>query len=60
MDKLIDSPWFVRITALALTLLIFFTVKSETSTENNTTTTSDRQSEIIHDVPVKYYMTMKT
>ncbi len=53
MDKLIDSPWFVRITALALTLLIFFTVKSETSTENNTTTTSDRQSEIIHDVPVK-------
>lgn len=53
MDKLIDSPWFVRITALALTLLIFFTVKSETSTDNNTTTTSDRQSEIIHDVPVK-------
>ncbi|MGX9136407.1 CdaR family protein [Rummeliibacillus sp. JY-2-4R] len=53
MDKLIDSPWFLRITALALTLLIFFTVKSETTSENNTTTTSDRQAEVIHDVPVE-------
>ncbi len=54
MDKLIDSPWFLRITALALTLLIFFTVKSETS-ENNTTTTSDRQAEVIHDIPVEVH-----
>ncbi|WP_312755441.1 CdaR family protein [Rummeliibacillus suwonensis] len=53
MDKLIESPWFLRITALALTLLIFFTVKSETSTENNTKTTYDSQAEVIHDVPVK-------
>ncbi|WP_102693585.1 CdaR family protein [Rummeliibacillus pycnus] len=53
MDKLIDSPWFLRITALALTLLMFFTVRSETSTDKNTTTTSDRQAEVIHDVPVK-------
>jgi len=53
MDKLIDSPWFLRITALALTLLMFFTVRSETNTDKNTTTTSDRQAEVIHDVPVK-------
>lgn len=53
MDKLIDSTWFIRITALALTLLIFFTVKSETSTGNKTTTTSDSQTEVIHDIPVK-------
>ncbi|MGG0658337.1 CdaR family protein [Rummeliibacillus pycnus] len=53
MDKLVDSPWFLRITALALTFLMFFTVRSETSTENNTTTTSDSQTAVIHDVPVK-------
>ena len=53
MDKLVDSPWFLRITALALALLMFFTVRSETSPDNNTMTTSDRQAEVIHNVPVK-------
>lgn len=52
IDKLIDSPWFLRITALALTLLMFFTVKSETNGDQNTTTTSDSQTEVLHDVPV--------
>ncbi|MGR6899520.1 CdaR family protein [Rummeliibacillus sp. BSL5] len=53
MDKLFESPWFLRIMALLLSLLIFFTVKSETSTDNYTTTTSDRQAEVIKDVPVE-------
>ena len=29
MDKLMDSPWFLRFTALFLAIILFFSVKAE-------------------------------
>jgi YbbR domain-containing protein len=28
MDKMMDNPWFLRITALLLAMLLFLTIKS--------------------------------
>lgn len=36
MDKLIDNPWILRITALILAILLFFTVKPEDQDDTNT------------------------
>lgn len=36
MDKLIDNPWILRITALILAILLFFTVKPEEKDDTNT------------------------
>lgn len=36
MDKLIDNPWILRITALILAILLFFTVKPEEKDDANT------------------------
>ncbi|MBT2582953.1 CdaR family protein [Planococcus sp. ISL-109] len=53
MDKMMDNPWFLRIMALFLAFLLFFSVQ----TENNSTTTTEtgRVSEIIEDVELHVY-----
>lgn len=50
MDKFIDSPWFLRLTALVLALILFFSVRAEEDAENWTPVGDS--SDIIYDVPV--------
>ncbi|WP_019414257.1 YbbR-like domain-containing protein [Paenisporosarcina sp. TG20] len=52
MDKLMDSPWFLRITALLLAMLLFFTVKSD---EQNLNAGTGNMTDVIRDVPVEVY-----
>jgi YbbR domain-containing protein len=52
MDKFIDSPWFLRITALFLAIILFFSVQAEEkSSSKNVGDTMD----IIRDVPIEVY-----
>ena len=53
MDKMMDNPWFLRITALLLALLMFFTVKAEE--DNNNSAASNTMTEVIEDVPLEVY-----
>ena len=53
MDKLMDNPWFLRITALLLAVLLFFTVKSDMES-TNTQETSD-MTDVIQEIPVEVY-----
>ena len=53
IDKLIESPWFIRIVALLLALLLFENVYEENGQEVNVP--QDKQVEVIEDVPVKVY-----
>ncbi len=53
MDKFIDSPWFLRITALLLAIILFYTVQSEDGATNGKS--SGEQVDIIRDVPVDVY-----
>lgn len=51
MDKFMDSPWFLRLTALALALILFFSVRSEQENKTKTSETMD----VIRNVPVEVY-----
>ncbi|GEK35233.1 CdaR family protein [Kurthia sibirica] len=53
MDKYIDTPWILRITALALAVLMFFSVRPNGTGNNVDTTTSGMKSEILQDIPVE-------
>ncbi|MFD1031446.1 CdaR family protein [Metaplanococcus flavidus] len=53
MDKMMDNPWFLRITALLLALLMFFSVKAEE--ENNNSAASNTMTEVIEEVPLEVY-----
>ena len=53
MDKLMDNPWFLRITALLLAMLLFFTVKSEMESTNNEQ--SSDMTDVIQEIPVEVY-----
>lgn len=54
MDKLIDNPWLLRITALALAVLMFFSVRPDSGTTNNIdSTTSGMKELVLDDVPVE-------
>ncbi|MFJ5772467.1 YbbR-like domain-containing protein [Psychrobacillus sp. NPDC093180] len=53
MDKMMGNPWFLRIIALVLAILLFVSVKSDMEKNNmNTTSTSV---EVLRDVPVEVY-----
>lgn len=53
MDKMMDNRWFLRITALLLAFLLFFSVQAE---DNSTgTTDNSRASEVIEDVELEVY-----
>ncbi|MCM3710426.1 CdaR family protein [Sporosarcina luteola] len=51
VDKLMDRPWFLRFTALALAIILFFSVQSEN--EKKTSSTIGDSQGILHDVPVE-------
>lgn len=53
MDKLMDNPWFLRITALLLAVLLFFTVQSEMESTNNEE--SSDITDVIQEIPVEVY-----
>lgn len=53
MDKMMDNPWFLRITALLLAFLMFFSVKAEE--ENNNSAASNTMTEVIEDIPLEVY-----
>lgn len=53
MDKMMDSPWFLRITALLLAMLLFLTIKS--GEEDLNAATNGNMTDIIRDVPVEVY-----
>ncbi len=53
MDKLMDSPWFLRFTALFLAMILFFSVQTEEKDSKNKTVGD--QVDVIRDVPVEVY-----
>lgn len=53
MDKMMDNPWFLRITALLLAMLLFLTIKS--GEENTNAGASGNSRDIIRDVPVEVF-----
>ncbi|HWK22698.1 MAG TPA: CdaR family protein [Ureibacillus sp.] len=54
MDKLFDSPWALRVTALILALLLFFYVKAQLD-DNTKSAEASSQMAIITDVPLEVY-----
>lgn len=51
VNKFIDNPWMLRITALALAILMFFSVRPSGNTIDSTN--SDIKEEVLRDVPVE-------
>lgn len=54
IDKFIDNPWFIRILALILALLLFENVYEEKN-ETAVNVPQDHETETIENVPVKIY-----
>lgn len=54
IEKLIDSPWFIRILALVLALLLFENVY-EAKNETAVNVPQDQETVTIEDIPVKSY-----
>ncbi|WP_153723084.1 CdaR family protein [Sporosarcina cascadiensis] len=52
MDKFIDSPWFLRLIALFLAVILFFSVQAEDQSNRNT---ANDVFALIQDVPVEVY-----
>lgn len=53
MDKMMDSPWFLRITALLLAMLLFLTIKS--GEENLDIAANGNTTDVVRDVAVEVY-----
>lgn len=53
MDKLIDNPWLLRITALVLAVLIFFSVRPSGNENDIDSTSSGVKEVLLEDVPVE-------
>ncbi|AQQ51826.1 CdaR family protein [Planococcus lenghuensis] len=51
MDKMMDNPWFLRIVALLLAILMFFTVKNAEEAAG----LNARVTEVLTDVPIEVY-----
>ncbi|PIC84240.1 YbbR-like domain-containing protein [Sporosarcina sp. P1] len=52
MDKFMDSPWFLRLTALFLAIMLFLSVKAEDQSSRNTI---GDVFDLLQDVPVEVY-----
>lgn len=53
MDKMMNNPWFLRITALILAIALFISVKSEMESAN--TNASSNNVDVIRDIPLEVY-----
>lgn len=54
MDKLMDNPWFIKILALVLTVLLYFSIPSGTKL-TDVNVPGQQTSATIVDIPVKVY-----
>lgn len=56
MDKMMDNPWFMKVVALVLAMLLFGSVpKNDPDKPGDVNVPSDEKVETIEDVPVKSY-----
>lgn len=54
MDRMMDNPWLLRITALVLAIMLFFVVRPDGSSTNDVdSTASGMKEQILEDVPVE-------
>ncbi len=54
MDKFIDNPWLLRITALILAILLFFTVKPESDDKTQNTLSGTKEETLEMPLTVRY------
>lgn len=59
MDKLMDKPWFIKILALALAVLLYNSVPHPGSNSNDVDIPSDTSTATIQKVPVKVWFDTK-
>lgn len=57
VDKLMDTPWFLRFTALALAIILFFSVQAEE--DKKTGSTIGDSQDVLTDVPVEVFFDSK-
>ncbi|MDM5329353.1 CdaR family protein [Neobacillus sp. CF12] len=55
MDKLMDNPWFIKILAILLAILLYSAVPNSGSKSNEINVPGGNTSEILADIPVKAY-----
>jgi YbbR domain-containing protein len=55
MDKLMDNPWFIKILAILLAILLYSAVPNSGSKPNEINVPGGNTSEILVDIPVKAY-----
>jgi len=53
MDKMMNNPWFLRITALILAIALFISVRSELESDNRNASSNDV--DVIRDIPLEVY-----
>ena len=53
MDKLMDRPWFLRVTALALAIILFFSVQAEVNKTTNSTIGDTK--DVLSDIPLEVF-----
>ncbi|MEK5217472.1 CdaR family protein [Psychrobacillus sp. FSL H8-0487] len=53
MDKMMNNPWFLRITALILAIALFISVRSELESDNKNASGNDV--DVIRDIPLEVY-----
>jgi YbbR domain-containing protein len=55
MDKLMDNPWFIKIMAILLAVLLYSVVPNSSSKINEINVPGENTTEILVDIPVKAY-----
>ncbi|MCM3694632.1 CdaR family protein [Neobacillus niacini] len=55
MDKLMDNPWFIKIMAILLAVLLYYVVPNTGSKTNEINVPGGNTTEILADIPVKAY-----
>ncbi|MGZ4161383.1 MAG: CdaR family protein, partial [Neobacillus sp.] len=55
MDKLMDKPWFIKILALALAVLLYSSIPHTSNKSNDINVPGEQTSATITDIPVKVY-----
>ncbi|MDR4944969.1 CdaR family protein [Neobacillus cucumis] len=55
MDKLMDNPWFIKILALLLAVLLYSSVPSTSKKLTDVNVPGEQTTETINDIPVKVY-----
>jgi YbbR domain-containing protein len=55
MDKLMDNAWFIKILALMLAILLYFSIPNSGSKSNEVNVPGGNSTAVISDIPVKVY-----